>query len=168
MIVDVSAQIENAKIATKSWADRAGFKAPDAVPENISKQASDIRRILAVSDFGRQARNVHSLCEALIGESIPIPEKKVGVDYEERVPFKIGSVLFPVRSGRVGLVVRVSQSRNAGLRLSNGEIGKYYSQSEVRPATDDEIDQYYREWFGLIVNEADREAPEPEVDDPSF
>lgn len=161
MQIDVSERIDTAKRITREWAERAGYKQPlpDA-DEPISKRANDIRRILGASSFGCQERNVHLLVEAIIGEKIPEPKRKVMAEYLERVPFAIGSILVPVRiDERTGIVTRTSQAGNAGLRKSNGEMhNSHYQQNDVRPATDEEIEAYFSEFFGVSLNEEDAPA----------
>lgn len=163
MQIDVSAQIEKAKRLTSEWAERAGYKRPPEDAEvAISKKANDLRRVLAASSFGCQERNVHALLEVLIDEKIPPVKKRDMVDYAAREPFSIGSIMVPVnvydgtQYARPGLVTRLSQSGNAGLRKSNGEMhNNHYQQNDLRPATDEEIDAYFAEFFGLAVNPAD-------------
>jgi hypothetical protein len=162
MQIDVSAQIETAKRLTREWAERAGYKQPLEEPAvEMSKRARDCQRVLAASSFGCQDRNVHLLIEAVIGEKIQMPKRREMVDYLSRERFAIGSVLVPansydMRATRAGLVVRVSGSGNAGLRMSSGEMHtNHYQQHDLRPATDEEIDAYYSEFFGLSVNPAD-------------
>lgn len=163
MKIDVTERIATAKRLTAEWAERAGYKKPppDSI-EPLSKRANDVRRILMVADFGCQERHVLALMEALLEERIPVPVRNVSVDYLAREPFVIGSLLVPVQyDARPGLVVKLSQSGNAGLRKSNGELHQnHFQQHSVRPATDDEIDEYFAEFFGLRTNPAD----EPQVD----
>lgn len=162
MHIDVTERIATAKRLTAEWADRAGYKkpVPDAI-EPLSKRANDVRRILSVANFGCQERHVHALMEALLDERIPVPDRAVSVDYLAREPFVIGSVLAPVNGEvRPGVVVKLSQSGNAGLRKSNGELHQnHFQQHSIRPATDEEIDEYFAEFFGLSTNPAD----EPQV-----
>lgn len=163
MQIDLTERIDAAKRLTREWAERAGFKAPprddDAAP--LTKRAADVRRILMVADFGCQERHVHALIEALLGERIAVPMRDVSADYLSKEPFVIGSILVPViHEARAGMVVRLSGSGNAGLRKSSGALcDSHYQQRNVRPATDDEIDDYFAEFFGLRANPAD----EPQV-----
>lgn len=163
MKIDVTERIATAKRLTSEWAERAGYKKP--LPEDdivLSKRANDVRRILAIADFGCQDRHVHMLMEALLGERLPAPTRAVSVDYLAREPFVIGSLLVPVQyDSRVGLVVKLSQSGNAGLRKSNGELHQnHFQQHSVRPATDEEINEFFAEFFGLQTNPAD----EPQIE----
>ena len=162
MQIDVTERIATAKRLTSEWAERSGYKnpIPDAA-EPLSKRANDVRRILAVANFGCQERHVHALMEALLDERLPMPKREVGADYLSREPFVIGSVLVPVNfDERSGLVVKLSQAGNAGLRKSNGELhNNHFQQHSVRPATDEEIDDYFAEFFGLRTNAAD----EPQI-----
>jgi hypothetical protein len=173
MQIDVSAQIETAKRLTREWADRAGYKRPPEETEAlISKKANDLRRILAASSFGCQERNVHALLEALIDEKIPLATKRALVDYAAKEPFAVGSILVPAnvydgsQYARAGIVTRLSQSGNAGLRKSNGEMhNNHYQQNDLRPATEDEIDAYFSEFYGISVNPADVPPVETEAED---
>lgn len=172
MVIDVSAQVETAKRLTREWAERAGYQQAETDPEiKLTKRAEDCRRILMASSFGCQERSVHLLIETLLGEKLNVPSRAVMVEYRAREPFAIGSVLVPVNnhdgSGilRPGLVVRLSGSGNAGLRKSSGEMhNNHYQQHDLRPATVEEIDAYYSEFFGLSVNPADMPPPEPEAE----
>lgn len=159
MQIDVTERINEAKRLTREWAEQAGYKAPIPEPEHkISDKARNVRRVLAVSDFGCQARNVHALCEALLGEGIPGAPKRPFAEYLQSVPFAIGSVLVPTQPGddRPGLVTRTSHNGNAGLRLSNSELHqKHWKQRDLRPATDEEIEAYFAEFFGVAINPAD-------------
>lgn len=159
MQIDVTEQIETAKRLTNEWAERAGYLAPDDTDADaLSQKARDLQRVMNVSSFGCQQRHVHKILEILIGEQFPIDDRPRLVDYQRVEPFQIGSILVPMREGssRPGLVTRVSQSRNAGLRLSNGNgHQQHWSQHDLRPATDDEIETYYLEWFGIETNPAD-------------
>ena len=176
MKIDVSERINEAKSITAAWAEKAGYQKPEPETlEAISGRARDVRRVLSVSNFGCQERQVHALCEALLGEKIPEPKRRTMAEYLERVPFAIGSVLVPVvdgtsdRPGVVSRVVsRVASTGNAGLKMSNGCVSdRYSSQRNVRPATDEEIETYFAEFFGLAANPLDvaaAEAAEPELE----
>jgi hypothetical protein len=173
MQIDVTERVESAKRLTRDWADRAGYLKPaeDDEPE-YSKKARDLARILGTSSFGCQQRHVHALLEVLTGEKIPAPTSPVLADYRSKEPFVVGSVLVPVSGPygahdlRAGMVVRRSEKGNAGLRKSNGEMhGAHYPQQNLRPATDEEIDAYFAEFFGLAVNPADEPPPPEEIPD---
>lgn len=156
MKIDVTERVEIAKRLTREWAERAGYKQPAKDDVEISKKANDLRRVLSVSDFGCQSRNVRALLEVLIDEKIPEPERSTA-DYQFREPFVTDIVLVPLRAGsRAGLVTRVSGPGNAGLRSSNGSLQEqHYQQYDVRPATDEEIETYFAEFFGLVANPDD-------------
>lgn len=167
MQIDVTDRIETAKRLTAEWADRAGYKKPlDDGETDLSPTARNLRRILSVSDFGCQTKNVHALLKVLIGEDFPAPVQRRMADYLNREPFAIGSVLVPISyDQRAGIVTRVSGSGNAGLRKSNGEMhNNHFQQSDLRPATDEEIDAYFAEFFGVANNPDDQ----PGADDNDY
>ncbi len=163
MQIDVSERITESKRITAEWASAAGYKQPEPEPkEEISERVRNVRRVLGVSSFGCQDRNVHMLCEALIGEKIPMPKKRDMAEFLNAVPFAVGSVLVPVDGTvpRPGIVTRSSVRGNAGLRWSNGDMHpQYSSQRNVRPATDEEIDTYFAEFFGVEINPLDASNP---------
>lgn len=167
MKIDVTARIADCIRLTEEWSAAAGYKQPVPPVEAASKKANDLRRILAVSDFGCQQRNVHAILEAIIGEPIPFVENKPSADYVQRVPFAVGSCLVPVghHEQRPGVVNRLSARGYAGLRKSNGELhNNHFQQHDLRPATPAEIEAYYSEFFGVTLNPADAVEPDAASD----
>lgn len=170
MQIDVTDQIDKAIAATAAWADDVGFQAPEAAgAEVFSKKARDVARILSASEFGCQERQVRALVEILIDEKLPAFTRGKAFDYANPgAGFRQNTVLVPLDYryeggvGRPGLMLRVSKSGNVGLRLSNGEMSaQYHGLSAVRPATEQEIRDYFAEFYGLQISPFDTiEEPE--------
>jgi len=171
MQIDVTKRVDAAKEITRAWADRAGYQKPPEADANsqISEKAKNLRRILGVADFGCQERHVHAICEVLLGEKIPSTPRKGFADYLRAERFTIGSVLVPVNVNnepRAGLVTRLSGSGNAGLRMSNGAMhNNHFQQRDLRPATDQEIDEYFSEFFGQTVHPDDAASATESMDE---
>lgn len=158
MIIDLTDRIKEAKAATAAWATEAGFVAPPSpeAEEQSSKRARDIARILKASSFGCQQRNVKLLVEAITGESIPYEEKSRRFTYENvAVGCHVGTIVVAEHTtGRAGMVMRLSQGQGRpGIRYASGEVeGHYPDIRDIRPATEDEIEQFFSDFFSLSAS----------------
>ena len=181
MQIDVTEKIDGAIVTTREWAEEAGYRSPDSsAPESMSERARNVARVLSVSSFGCQDRNVKALLEAVLGEKLPDHRRHHFYCYENpSAGFKQGTILVPADprqeggEGRPGMMMRVSKNGNVGLRYSNGEYAsQYHGLPAVRPATEQEIRDYFAEFYGLQVSpfdtieEPDETSEEPDFEDP--
>jgi len=173
MIIDVAQRIAEVKAITAQWALDNGYVPPAEEPEiELSEMGRNLKRILDASDFGCQQRNVAAILSVISGDKI-----KVDNSHEARAEylgsptgFPFNLALVPIANApygdamRTGVVFRTSSSQNAGLRQSNGQMAQqHYRRESVRPATEQEIEQYFREFFGLEQNPRDVEQSEMET-----
>ena len=161
MQIDVSKQIEDTAALTSEWAIRSGYIAPPEDSEDkVSTKAINAMRVLSVSDFGCQQRNVHALISAILGEKLPAL-KTVDAEYLTACNPPVGAVLLKVKTRgeytpRAGRVTRVSKNGNVELRYSNSATSEQcFNLKDVRPATLSEIKTYFSEFYGLSVNPDD-------------
>lgn len=170
MIIDVAERIAEVKAITAKWASDNGYVPPvDEPKSDLSDLGRNLKRILDASDFGCQQRNVAAILSAISGDKIKVDERhEAKAEYlasANGFPFNLA--LVPVQNApygdalRTGLVCKTSASGNAGLRLSNGEMAQqHYRRESVRPATGADIEQYFREFFGLEQSPRDVEPEE--------
>jgi len=168
MQIDLTGQIAGVKQATKAWAERVGYTPPLPTPElTLSTKARNVVRVLEVSSFGCQQESVRALCAVLLDEELPKPKRHLPESflYAHGGSIELGIMLATV-DNKVGFCYRKSASGKYVLRLSDwSDLGRTLRISDVRPASDDEIDSWFSEYFSVHIRfEAGKTIPPVEDD----